>query len=60
MCDINKLVEEAVSKGGQNAQVHEGYDAALGTYHGNVQDHRVKEPAAKPRPTQSPFKVGGM
>lgn len=58
---MDKYVEQAKSKGGSDAQVHEVYDAHYGEYHDPVCDHMVKEPAAKPKDAgvPSPLKIGG-
>ena len=60
MAKMSDCVEEAL-RHGQDAQVHDVYDSHMGKYHGNVEDHRVTEPAAQPKKgaSPSPMKLGG-
>jgi hypothetical protein len=62
MCeDMDKLVEKAKAKGGQEASVMGAYDDTCGHYQGNVEGHTVTESAAQPKTvaTPNPMKLSG-
>ena len=58
---MDKYVDQALAKGGQEGSVMGVYDDYYGHYAGNVDDKKVTEAAAQPKKgaSPSPMKIGG-